>query len=228
MTSLLNTFETPSAWLYGAHLATVVDVQDPLASGRVKVIMYATDPYGESALWARVAVPFAGDNCGAFMIPAVGDEVLVLFVAGATSAPIIVGSLWNAATTPPETLPGTNVDRWSITGRAGTRIAIVEQTAAQEAVEIETPGGVKAVLTDKGGGEITLEVGTSQIRIDQQGVTIKTGMTVSVKATDIDITAGKIKVNAAHTQFNGVVQANVIVTDSIISKSYTPGAGNVW
>ena len=223
-----SAFATPSAWLHGAHLATVVDVLDPLDAGRVKVAMYATDPDGEGTLWARVAVPFAGDNCGTYFIPDVGDEVLVIFVAGAANAPVVMGSLWNAATDVPETLTGNKVDRWSITGRAGTRIAIVEQSPSQEKIEIETPGGVKAVLTDAGGGDIWLDVGVSRIQLNSQGISIATGQKVTVKATDIEITSGKIRVNAAHTQFNGIVQANVVVTDSVISTSYTPGAGNVW
>lgn len=223
-----STYAAPSAWMHGAHLATVVDVADPLASGRVKVAMYATDPDGEGALWARVAVPFAGDNCGAYFIPNLGDEVLVVFVAGAASAPVIVGSLWSAATDVPESVNGGVIDRWTITGRAGTRIAIVEQSPSRETVEIETPAGIKAVLTDADGGSITLEVGTSQIKMNNEGVTITTGQKVTVKATDMEITSGKIRVNAAYTQFNGIVQANVVVADSVISKSYTPGAGNVW
>lgn len=223
-----SAYATPSAWMHGAHLASVVDVVDPLALGRVKVAMYATDPDGEGALWARVAVSFAGDNCGAYFIPNVGDEVLVVFVAGAASAPVVIGSLWNAATEVPEAVNGGAIDRWTITGRAGTRIAIVEQSPSQEKVEIETPAGVKAVLTDAGGGSITLEIGASQIKMNNDGVTITTGQKVTVKAADMEITSGKIRVNAAHTQFNGIIQANVVVTDSVISKSYTPGAGNVW
>lgn len=223
-----SAFATPSAWMHGAHLATVVDIADPLAAGRVKVAMYATDPDGEGALWARVAVSFAGDNCGTYFIPNVGDEVLVVFVAGAANAPVVVGSLWNAATDVPEAVSGAVIDRWTITGRAGTRIAIIEQSSSQETVEIETPAGVKAVLTDAGGGAITLEVGASRIKMSNDGVTISTGQKVTVKATDMEITSGTIRVNAAHTKFNGIVQANVFVTDSVISKSYTPGAGNVW
>ena len=66
-----------------AFLATVVDVNDPLSRNRVQVRIYNTDGVDDQdgPVWARVAVPFAGGNRGAFFIPDVGDEVVVVFLA---------------------------------------------------------------------------------------------------------------------------------------------------
>ena len=225
MISQASSFATPTAWMNGGHLARVVDVQDPQGLSRVKVVMLATDPEAEAALWARVAVPFASDNCGAFFIPDVGDEVLVVFVAGASNMPIVVGSLWNGATKVPEALPGGRVDRWTITGRNGTHIAIIEDQPSGGRVEIETPLGSKAVVTD---GSITLSTGTNRIRMDEKGVSIETGQKVEVKASQVDVTAGMVSVNAAFSKFSGVVQCDTLITNSVVSSAYTPGAGNVW
>jgi uncharacterized protein involved in type VI secretion and phage assembly len=65
-----------------AFVATVINVQDPDQRNRVQLRIYNTDGVmGQDApVWARVAVPFAGNNRGAFFIPNVGDEVLVVFL----------------------------------------------------------------------------------------------------------------------------------------------------
>jgi TolA-binding protein len=40
--------------------------------------------------------------------------------------------------------------------------------------------------------------------------------------------SGKVTVNGTTLKFSGLVQADTLVTNSVISKSYTPGAGNIW
>ena len=64
----------------GSYLAEVVSVQDPESLSRVQIRLLSFDQVGnqDAEIWARVAVPFAGENRGAFMIPDVGDEVLIL------------------------------------------------------------------------------------------------------------------------------------------------------
>ncbi len=221
-------FATPGAWLAGAHLAKVVSVQDPQSLSRVQVTLLGPDADGEAPLWARVAVAFAGDNRGAFLIPDVGDEVLVLFAGNDVRHPIVVGALWNGSTAVPEQIGGDRVDRWTITGKAGTRIAIVEEGSSQEKVEIETPGGATATLTDASGGSVKLEVGGHTITMDNQGVSIQTSSKVKVDASQIEMTAGQFTVNAGFAKFSGVVKCETLITNSVVATSYTPGAGNVW
>jgi hypothetical protein len=51
---------------------------------------------------------------------------------------------------------------------------------------------------------------------------------VTVKAASVDVSAGMVKVDAAIAKFTGMVKCEVLQTNSVISTSYTPGAGNVW
>jgi hypothetical protein len=37
-----------------------------------------------------------------------------------------------------------------------------------------------------------------------------------------------VTVNAGMSKFSGVVQADTVICNSIVSASYTPGAGNIW
>jgi len=217
-------------WRAGVHLGIVTSVQDPDGKGRVQVKLPAIDPGGEAKIWARVAVPYAGDNFGAFLIPDVGTEVLVAFVAGDPGWPVVIGNLWNGATGLPEELPADAVDRWTLTGRNGTRIAIVEQSDGQEKVEIELPSGdVKATLTDANGGEIVLEAANNTVKLSSAGISVDAGQQkVEVKASQVTVTAPTVRVDAATSTFSGTVRCDTLVSNSVVSLSYTPGTGNVW
>ena len=88
-------------------------------------------------------------------VTGVGDEVLVSFINRDPRFPVVVGGLWNGDAGPPETLGGSGdqIDRWTIVGKAGTRIAIVEEGEGA-VVSFKTPNGVSGELTDKVVGKI--------------------------------------------------------------------------
>ena len=227
----LREIERPPA--QAALLGRVVSVEDPERLGRVQVRFLSFDghPEQDAPVWARVAAPFAGADRGAFMIPDVGDEVLVALIHGDPRFPVVLGGLWNGADAPPEQLggDGSSVDRWTIVGKQGTRIAIVEEREGQAHISLTTPGGeASAVLEEAGGGKIELEAAGSTVTIDSSGVTIRTSGTVSVDASLVDVTAGMVTVDAGMSKFSGVVQCMTLISDTVVSKAYTPGAGNVW
>jgi uncharacterized protein involved in type VI secretion and phage assembly len=216
--------------LHGSFLAEVVSVDDPDRKSRVQVRLYAFDGVDgqDAAMWARVAVPFAGADRGAFFLPDVGDEVLVTFVQGDPRLPVVVGGLWNGRDGAPETLGGDRTDRWTIVGKAGTRIAIVEENASTATISLTTPGGVTGTFTDEGGGRIELEAAGSTVKIEASGVTVETSGKVKVQASQVEVTAAQVKVDAAISQFSGVVKCDVLQATTVIASTYTPGAGNVW
>lgn len=229
----LEPFETLASLNFGScTLAEVVSVEDPESLSRVQVRLLSFDGVGEQdgPIWARVAVPFAGDNRGAFMIPDVGDEVLVTFVNGDPRLPIVIGGLWNGFAPPPEQLggAGNRVDRWTVVGKAGTRIAIVEETSGQATISFTTPGGVSGELTDSAGGKVEFTAAGSTVTIDTSGVSIQTGSTVKVQAGQVEVTSGQVTVNAAMSSFTGVVKCDVLQATTVVATTYTPGAGNVW
>jgi uncharacterized protein involved in type VI secretion and phage assembly len=218
-----------------AFLAKVVGVQDPLSRNRVQVRLYNTDGVTDQdgPVWARVAVPFAGGNRGGFFIPDVGDEVVVVFLSGDPRFPVIVGSLWNGHDTAPETLGGAgdSVDRWTITGKAGTRIAIVEESSDSPTIKFSTPGGLTGTMTDAAGGSIEFtNTEQTSVKIDSSGVTINapTGTVQITASSGVNVTAPTVSVSAAMSTFSGIVQCQVLQATTVIGTTYTPGAGNVW
>lgn len=220
-------FAVPTHALGAAHLARVTDVNDPLNLARVKVELYVADTERDVSLWARVACPFAGDRRGGFFIPDVNDEVLVVFVNGDPRAPVVVGGLWNGSADPPEQLNG-RVDRWTITGKAGTKISIIEESDATATIKCETPGGVTLTITDEAGGKVEVVGASNTITVDGGGVSVQAAAEVSVQASTVRVSAGSVTVDSAIATFSGVVSCNVLQATSVISSSYTPGAGNIW
>jgi uncharacterized protein involved in type VI secretion and phage assembly len=215
-------------------LATVVNVQDPENRNRVQVRLYNADGIAgqDGPIWARVAVPFAGGNRGAFFIPDIGDEVVVAFLGGDPRGPIVLGSMWNGQDSAPETIggDGSNVDRWTITGKAGTRIAIVEQPASSATIKFSTPGGLTGTMTDQDGSIEFTNTAQTSVKIDSSGVTINApaGQVQITAASQVNITAPTVNVNAATSIFSGIVQCQVLQATTVVASTYTPGAGNVW
>lgn len=220
----------PRARLHGVYPAIVRDVQDPDNQGRVKIeLPFVSEDDGPAAqAWARLATMMGGKDRGSWFIPEPGDEVLVAFHAGDPRRPVVIGSLWNGQDTPPETMDSDNNIR-SFTSRSGHKLTF-DDTSGAEKVEIDTNGGHKFILDDGSGGKITLSHSNgAKVEIDAAGnVKITANANLEVTAAMIKVTASMLTVDAAMSKFSGVVKADTVITNSVVSSSYTPGAGNMW
>jgi hypothetical protein len=60
-------------------------------------------------------------------------------------------------------------------------------------------------------------------------ITFTAGGQVQIQANStLEVTAAAVNVHAASAKFDGLVQCSSLITNSVVSSSYTPGAGNVW
>ncbi len=213
-------------------LAEVTSVNDPESLNRVqvKLLSYDGPANQDGTLWARVAAPFAGSNRGAFMLPDVGDEVIVTFINSDPRYPVVIGSMWNGRDSAPEVLGGSgdSVDRWTIVGKAGTRIAIEEPVGGQPRIVLSTPQGQSVEITDRGGGKFECFTAGTTITIDPAGVALQCPGKVSIQSSQVEVTSGVVNVNAAMADFSGVVKCSVLMATTVVGTTYTPGAGNVW
>ena len=215
---------------YGVYPALVIDIVDPDGQGRVKVSLpWSPDSDGAAyEVWARLATMMAGNNRGTWFIPDVDDEVLVMFEAGDPRHPYVVGALWNGRDAPPESMDGGgNNYLKTIRSRNGVKV-VLDDTDGQETLTLETPGGQTAILKD-GPGSIELrDSNGNTIKMESSGITVTASAKVTINASTIEVSAGMVTVNAGMSQFSGVVQAATVITNSVVSASYTPGAGNIW
>ena len=178
---------------------TVVEDQDAVGAGayatarkgQVKVHLFGPGPDG--LLWARVAQPYAGAEGGFFAMPEVGDEVVVAFLEGDPSRPVVVGSVYNKNTSKVfDRLQ--NADRNMGKGfltKAGNKI-LVQDDQGKENILISTPDEKNLVrLTADGGLKIeVMTQGDMSLSADGK-IDIKAGGDITVDS------GGKIHVHSA-------------------------------
>lgn len=120
---------------FGIYHATVNDLVDPEDRGRMKVELLAFDPTadGDISPWCHPCVPFAGDGYGLFMLPQVGDEVIVAPLASGDW--VVLGAHWSGRKAKPAAA--------SLTNR-------VLRTPAGHQLELNDEGDVTVQARDNG------------------------------------------------------------------------------
>jgi uncharacterized protein involved in type VI secretion and phage assembly len=214
------------ATLQGVYTASVLDNRDPEGLARVLVRVPGVDDASATrGAWARVATLMAGQNRGTFFLPEVGDEVLVAFEHGDLRTPYVIGALWNAKSRPPATGRDATTTKM-IKSRSGVTLRFSDDSTSS--LVIETPGGQRVSLQD-GTGSVRIEDGNgNSITLGASGVTINASAKVTVNGSTVDVNASAVTVNTGLAKFSGVVQCDTLMSNSVISASYSPGAGNIW
>jgi uncharacterized protein involved in type VI secretion and phage assembly len=216
--------------MYGVYPALVSDIKDPDGQGRVKVTLPWSPDSGNERyeVWARLATLMAGNNRGSWFVPDANVEVLVVFEGGDPRRPFVIGSLWNGKDTPPQSMDGAgNNYQKVIRSRNGVKITL-DDTDGKESLTIETPQGQKVALNDGPNSVTVSDSNGNSIKMEAGGITITSSAKVTINASTAEISASMLTVNAGMSKFSGVVQADTVIANSVISTSYTPGAGNIW
>lgn len=214
--------------LNGVFPAVVIDNVDPKNLGRVKVQLPQMDESGKrgSRVWARMATLMAGQNRGTWFIPDVNDEVLVTFAAGDVRRPYVIGSLWNGSSLPPGTMDANN-NKKLLRSRNGVIITLDDESG-QERFIVETPGGQKVTLKDGPGSIEIMDSNGNSVKLEAAGIIVNASAKVTINASTVEISSGMVTVNSGMSRFSGVVQCDTLICNSVISASYTPGAGNIF
>jgi uncharacterized protein involved in type VI secretion and phage assembly len=153
-------------------IGLVKNLDDPQGLGQIEC-EFKKYPDPIRSAWARVAAPMAGKDRGAFLMPEIDDEVLIVFEDGDFDHPYIIGFLWNGVDVPPETTNQNRVIRTP--GRHELRF---EDTAGQKKVILKSEGGHRVEIDDSA-QTITVRAnsGNQSIVLDDatQSVTIRGG-----------------------------------------------------
>ena len=170
----------------------------------------------------------AGPNRGSWFIPDINDEVLVSFQGGDPAFPFVVGALWNGQDTPPQSMDSAGENNIKVLKtRSGTQIRFDDQSG-QEHIELRTPGGQTIRLSDDQGGSVRLECNGNSLTIGVSDIVLHTGVKVILNGSIVEINSATVNVNSGMSIFSGVVKCETLITKSVVSDSYTPGAGNIW
>jgi uncharacterized protein involved in type VI secretion and phage assembly len=192
--------------IYGVVVAVVTNNKDPDGKYRVKV-RFPWLPNGdqsgqnsEESDWYRVVTTMAGNGRGMFMLPEVGDEVLVAFEHGDISRGYIVGSLWNANDSPTMDNKGgkNNVRGWK--SRSGHILEFCDDKDNGEKITIKSNGGAYILIDDKNKKiDIYDQSGNNFFQIDGKNDTInmKSNDKVNFEAKgDFSLKCDNLKIEA--------------------------------
>ena len=208
---------------FGVYPAVVTGVVDPDALGRVEVKLPWLGEQGSAdvRLWATLCTPYADDDQGLLILPAVDTQVVVAFEAGDLRRPYVIGSCWNGREALPVAAAQPN-DKRLLKTRAGSLLEFDDTDAAAK-VTLSMRSGHKLVLDD-GAAEVTLaHANGAQIVIDAGGA-----VRITANST-IEVTGSTLNVHAPVANFDGIINCTTIICSAgVVSPSYTPGAGNVW
>ncbi len=163
--------------VYGLHLGTVVKLDgDPNSQLRIQIKL---PMFGSDALvWARLTFPDAGKNRGIFFVPEKDDEVVVSFLDGDPTQPIILGTLYNKKSTAPQTWDAKNNIR-KIVSKNKVEIEFDDE---KKNLTLKTPGGNSILMDDAKGITIKDKNGNS-IELGSSGITIKSAKDATLKAS---------------------------------------------
>jgi len=196
--TLSPTHEREQRW-FGVVIGVVTNTDDPEDMGRVKVKFPWLSEDVESN-WCRVLGIGAANETGLYVIPEVGDEVVVSFEHGSISLPVVLGGLWNGQNKiPPEAASAPSGERpkartWR--SQSGHHITILD--TSDNKIHIETASGLQVVLDDAN-KTITLKNEQSTVKMENSKIEIKTAQDVTVESDgnlkikaggNIDIQAG--------------------------------------
>lgn len=172
----------------GVVLGRVVNNIDLLGLHRVQVeILPGID------VWAHVAVPVAGSHHGTYLIPQVGDQVVVAFVSGDTRAAVVIGSVWNSPEAVPVSAPTDAVTKRVLRTPAGHELVFDD---AAQSVTLTTSTKQKITVDPM---KIELSAGGGQAKVTLEGgrITLEAAISVTLKAPIVSTNAKALDLSAS-------------------------------
>ena len=174
--------------IFGVVTGVVTNIEDPDDLRRVRVRFLWLGEEVESN-WARQAVLMGGAEMGTYFLPEVDDEVLLAFEHGDPNYPVILGSLWNGKSKPPEPADPKNNLR-TIRSRSGhvvrfddtdgaEKIEIIDKTT-KNSIVFDAAANTLTLLAD---ADVTIRSASGKVVIDAAGgVEITSGAAITAKA----------------------------------------------
>jgi len=178
---------------YGVAEAIVVDNDDPEKEGRIKLKL----PWFDAEMvsdWCRVRQAYAGNGYGMYLVPEVGDEVLVAFIHGDLRLPVVLGGLWNGKDKP-STARGDGKDPKLLRTRKGHEVLLDDSDGAEKIVIVDS-GGNNRIVIDASGDSITVESPNGKLLLRGREVEIEATQGMKVTAgTTLDLEGATINLN---------------------------------
>jgi Rhs element Vgr protein len=182
----------------GLQIGVVLKLDgDPEGEQRIQVNVPVLQAQTQG-VWARLLQFYASNAFGAFFLPEVGDEVLLGYLNGDPSHPVVLGSLYSSSRKPPYTLEAQNNTKAIVT-RALHKIEFNEQ---DKIITVTTPGNNQVVLDDKNQSITVQDQHNNSIKLSSAGIALNS-------QSDIKLTAQGGVTVTANAAINLTAQAEL-------------------
>lgn len=179
---------------FGLHYGVVTQNKDPDKLGRIKVRLPWLDGGDtDQTHWAQLVTPMEGNKFGWYTLPDIDDVVVVMFIGGDISQPVILGGVWSTPDNSPEPNEDGKNNFRGFRSRSGHRLILDDSQK------------VKVVVADKTGKNM---FGVGQFAKDGAGPNIcavykppmsgDTGVSFSSMEGTMELTCkdGKLSIDA--------------------------------
>jgi type VI secretion system secreted protein VgrG len=199
------------------QLAEVVEINDPDALGRIRTQFIWQRGTDQQSPWMRVASPYTGKDKGFYVIPEIGDQMVVAFEHNNPDRPYVLTGLYNGEAKP-ENHNGEN-NLKAIKTKGGHTI-LMNDEKGKESFGIISPKDVAVTastgnITLSGQEIITIESKGNNIQIDSPG-------RITIHAKEIVLEAdSKISLNAPIIESNAESEFKATSTTITIAATTT-------
>ncbi|MFA9215686.1 MAG: type VI secretion system tip protein VgrG [Sphingomonadaceae bacterium] len=203
-----------SPGIAGLHIGLVLKLDaDPEGQCRILVSMPLLKA-GTGGIWARLSTFYGSDGFGAFVIPEVGDEVILGFFNNDPSCPVILGSLYSSKHRPPYELTDENNFKAFVT-RSKLKVEFDDD---KKVITFTTPGNNKVVISDDAKSILLQDQSNNKVELSPSGILLDSPHDITMKAV------GKVSITA---QEHVEVMANLDVMVSGLNINHNANIGFV-
>ena len=184
------------------QIAEVVDNNDGKSMGRVRIqFNWQKARKGDDAKtpWIRVATPMGGADKGFYMIPEIGDQVLVGFEQNHPERPYVLSSGMYHGSSKPEFFDSKNYKK-TIKTKGSNQIVMIDEKD-KESMSLSTPKDFSSSAVN-GKMDLTAKE-TITIRSNNEEIIIDAPKKIIIHAKEIEINAdASVKINGKTIEIN--------------------------
>ncbi|MDO4803533.1 MAG: phage baseplate assembly protein V [Lachnospiraceae bacterium] len=191
----------------GLVVGTVRKNYDAKEPGKV-MVEYSLGENGKMLTgWVAVLSPYTTDKGGMYLLPEIGDEVVLGFLEGRTDCPIVLGSLWSKSVNRPQNAVNEKNTMKMFRTKGGHEVSFSEESK-KETITVTTPGGLTVLMADE---KKTIEIRdkdkknsviingqSGEIKVDaQKKVVLSVGGTaaVTIESNKVTIGSGTVSID---------------------------------
>lgn len=180
-----------------AQSARVMDNNDPMGMGRVRVQFPWQEEKNQKTPWIRTTTIYAGAGRGDYKIPEIDDEILVGFESGNAEKPFMLGAMYNGNEVSGYKTP--NNDLKVMHSRIGNRLIMNDETG-------------DVTLESQKGQTIAVFYGDGNIKISApENIDITAGKSVNITAGEnVNVSAGMNIMTTAGMNYTQTVGVNYV------------------